>query len=230
MIDKQRMRFQDAPWFKDLESHYLTIGGAGGIGSWLTLYLSRIGFSNMEVYDFDNIEEHNMGGQWFSKSQITMPKVDAIKEGVQAYSNIDITAINQKITSETAVGDIVFSAFDNMQARKDLFNAWKKQNEGNPDAIFIDGRLSAEYMEIYCIKNTEEDIKFYEDPNILFEDSAVEDTLCSMKQTSHYAAMIGSIMTSFLTNHLTNIAAGEEARIVPRVTKYMGALNMFKSE
>lgn len=32
MTDTLRSRFSDAPWFKDMDSKEITVGGAGGIG------------------------------------------------------------------------------------------------------------------------------------------------------------------------------------------------------
>lgn len=230
MEDLIRTRFQDAPWLQGLDDHYLTIGGCGGIGTWLVLLLSRIGFPNMDVYDFDVVEKHNMGGQWFKRDDKGSFKVEATKDNVFQFSELDITAYNEKVTEATAVGNIVFSAFDNMEARKALFNAWKKQNESNPDAIFIDGRLAAEQWELFCIRNNPEDIAYYESPEVLFTDEEATPTVCSFKQTSHFAAMLGSFMTSYLTNHLTNIVEKDEVREVPRYTKYIGQLNLFESE
>ncbi len=74
-------RFKDAPWFPKEDVHTV-VGGAGGIGSWLTLLLSRAGFKPI-VFDFDTLEEHNLGGQFFSKRQIGKTKVEALEENVQ---------------------------------------------------------------------------------------------------------------------------------------------------
>lgn len=229
MTDTLRSRFSDAPWMKNINSKESTIGGVGGIGSWLVLLLSRMN-ANIEVYDFDSIESHNIGGQWYCKKNIGLPKVEALQENIREFSDLDIVANNEKITKDTLVGEYVFSAFDNMNARKDLFQAWKEQNKDNPNAIFIDGRLAAEQWEIYCIRNNPKDIEFYESPDILFEDSEVADAPCTMKQTSHFAAQIASFMASYFTNHLTNVESGENERRVPISTTYIGQLNRFKTE
>lgn len=228
-IDTLRSRFSDAPWMKNIQDKIVIVGGAGGIGSWLTLMLARTGIQ-CETYDFDSVEQHNIGGQWFKKGNVGQTKVEALKQNVRDFTDDSIAAHNEKVTDKTLVSEYVFSAFDNMKARKDLFTAWKEQNKDNPNAIFIDGRLAAEQWEIYCIRNTEEDIKFYEDPEILFDDSEVEDAACTMKQTSHFAAMITSHMTTYFTNHLTNVEAGEVERKVPRKTTFIGQLNRFKTE
>lgn len=224
-----RSRFGDAPWMEGMSDRFATVGGAGGIGSWLSLYLSRLGIQ-IQVFDFDTIEEHNIGGQWFQKSNIGVKKVVALKKNIQDFSQEDISAMNEKVTQDTLMTEYCFSAFDNMQARKDMFEAWKKANKDNPKAIFIDGRLAAEHLEIYCIHNIPEDIAWYESPEILFDDSEVPDAPCTMKQTSHYAGIIAGLMTAFFTNYLTNEIAGEFERRVPRKTTYTGMLNMFRTE
>ena len=68
-----------------------------------------------------------------------------------------------------------------------------------------------EQLQIYCV--TPDRIDAYE--ATLFDDSEVEDAPCTMKQTSHSAAMIATLMTSFFTNHMVNIYEREHLREVP---------------
>ena len=56
----------------------INVIGCGALGSWLVLFLLKMGFKNITVYDFDNIEEHNIPNQCFSESQVGMAKVDAM--------------------------------------------------------------------------------------------------------------------------------------------------------
>ena len=49
----------------------------------------------------------------------------------------------------------------------------------------------------------------------MFDDSELPDTACTVKQTTHVAAMIGAYMTTLFTNHLTNIAENGKVREVP---------------
>ncbi len=238
MTEVHSSRFKDAPWFPKEETNVI-IGGAGGIGSWLTLMLSRAGFFPI-VYDFDRLEEHNLAGQLYTKSdaEAMVPKVDALKGLCKQFADTDITVMNERYTKDSMSHHYVFSAFDNMQARKDMFNAWceyvkewkefqdiavmsEETNINITEPIFIDGRLTAEQMQIFCV--TPDKIEEYE--KHLFDDTEVQDAPCTMKQTSHSAAMIASHMVGFFTNHMTNNAVKDKDRTVPFFWEYFIPIN-----
>lgn len=205
-------RFKDAPWFSSQTEELVLVGGAGGIGSWLTFFLARAGFKPF-VFDFDTVEEHNIGGQMFRTQDIGSFKVKAVQSIVYQFCNKEINTFEVKVDENTQTHYFMFSAFDNMEARKNLFNVWKKSLETSVvTPIFIDGRLTMEQLQIFCV--TPENMNEYE-TNHLFEDSEVEDAPCTMKQTTHSAAMIASHMVAFFTNHLTNIYEREVVRDVP---------------
>lgn len=206
----QYNRFKDAPWFPK-EDETVMIGGAGGISSWLTLFLARAGFKPI-VYDFDVIEEHNTGGQLFRISDVGRHKVVALSEIIKEFANDAMSGITTKIDENSPSHHFMFSGFDNMLARRNMFENWKRSiNNCAVTPILIDGRLEMEQLQIFCV--TPDRIDEYE--KTLFLDSEVEDTPCTMKQTSHAAAMIATLMTSFFTNHMTNIYEREIIRDVP---------------
>ena len=238
MTEVHSSRFKDAPWFPKEETNVI-IGGAGGIGSWLTLMLSRAGFFPI-VYDFDRLEEHNLAGQLYTKldAEQNVLKVDALKGLCRHFADTDITVMAEKYTKDSMSHHYVFSAFDNMQARKDMFNSWKEYvkewkefqdiavmseetNINITEPIFIDGRLTAEQMQIFCV--TPDKIEEYE--KHLFDDTEVQDAPCTMKQTSHSAAMIASHMVGFFTNHMTNNAVKDKDRTVPFFWEYFIPIN-----
>lgn len=217
-------RFKGVEWYPRGDT-YTLVGGAGGIGSWLTMLLARAGFKPV-VFDFDSLEEHNMSGQLYSKHMIGMPKVEALKKVVSDYCSAELIVFNEKVTSDTFTHSITFSAFDNMKARRDLFDSWKQSFHTDPTAIFIDGRLTAEQMQIFCVVGgNHKDIETY-DYDHLFHDFMVEDAPCTLRQTSHAAAMIASHMVGFLTNHITNVYNEEVMRPVPFSWEYFIPLDL----
>jgi len=237
---EQAGRFKDAPWFP-LDEVNVIVGGVGGIGSWLTLMLSRAGFIPM-VYDFDTFEIHNMSGQLVPERLIGTIKVDAVAEVVKEFTGTTIHTFNEKYTAESMSHHYVFSGFDNMQARKDMFKAWCDyvvdwQAEGHKAKmldttylqdipIFIDGRLLMEQMQIFCV--TPDRIEDYK--KHLFDDAEVAEAPCTLKQTSHSAAMIASHMVGFFTNHMTNVYAKDVIRNVPFQWEYFIPLDLITVE
>ena len=220
---EQRSRFKDLPWFGKYDQP-ISVLGCGGIGSWVVFFLTRAGFK-VRVIDNDEIEYHNIGGQLFSPTQIGMKKVDAIKKNVNYFSQEYVTATCEFINYENFVPtDIVISCFDNMQARKDAFTKWRDitMENQNSKSLFMDGRLNAEYYEIFSVpgdKPVRKDLYFNTD---LFDDADVEDLPCTAKQTSHMASSIASSMVTILTNWITNNYSDSARRVVPYKIRHSG--------
>lgn len=225
-MERENLRFQGLDWYSQDNAPVVVVGGAGGIGSWLSFFLARANF-NVTLSDFDTVEEHNIGGQLFKRSQIGKYKAEAVGRNVSEFSTNTINAQTVKITEETATHEFMFSAFDNMDARRAMFKVWKRSWNNMNRPIFIDGRLNAEQFQIFCV--TPENADEYERIH-LFNDSEVEDAPCSAQQTTHTAAMIAGHMVGFFTNHITNINLREEVREIPFMYEYFTPMNLTVSE
>lgn len=203
-------RFKEADWFNPgLE---VVIGGGGGIGSWLSLFLARQE-AKLYVYDFDLVEEHNLGGQLYKKSHVGTTKVDAIANVIAEFADSNLIQNMGKFEKDSMIGEYTFSCFDNMAARKMMFQAWKELDNRK---LFIDGRMLAEQAQIYIVTPGRE--AAYE--ATLFDDSEVEDQPCNYKATSHCGAMIGAYMVSALNNYMTNAKYNTEVRSLPFTLSY----------
>ena len=225
-MERENLRFQGLDWYSQDNAPVVVVGGAGGIGSWLSFFLVRANF-NVTLADFDTVEEHNIGGQLFKRSQIGRYKAEAVGRNVSEFSANTINAQIVKITEETATHEFMFSAFDNMDARRAMFKVWKRSWNSMNRPIFIDGRLNAEQFQIFCV--TPENADVYERIH-LFNDSEVEDAPCSAQQTTHTAAMIAGHMVGLFTNHITNINLREEVREIPFMYEYFTPMNLTVSE
>ena len=189
-------RFKDAAWLNETFIP-ICVGGVGGIGSNFVYFASKSIRGTFYCFDPDLVETQNIGTQFFTKSQLDQYKVNAISQTVLNFNSIgEVIAFPRKIGENIA--NIAISAFDNMDARKEMFNSWKKLRNKE---LFIDGRLSATIYQIYVVTPGERE-EWYE--KTLFEDSAVEDAPCTFKQTAHFAGLIGARMVHILTNYLGN--------------------------
>ena len=60
----------------------ITIIGAGGIGSWTTFCLAKMGAPRIVVIDFDNVEDVNIAPQVYAMSDIGKNKAQALADFV----------------------------------------------------------------------------------------------------------------------------------------------------
>lgn len=204
-VNPRSVRFSDASWYHP--GIDVLVGGAGGIGSWLCFFLGRQE-CNIFLYDNDIIDETNLGGQFYGSSDIGKNKADATADHVYSFSGIALDVMG-KYTKECMGGPVVFSCFDNMEARKIMFEKWC---EIPNKQIFIDGRMLAENFQIIAV--IPKNIERYRDEE-LFEDSEVEEERCSMKATSHCGAMIAGYMVSVFNNYVANFKDKGDFREVP---------------
>lgn len=219
------LRFSGATWFNKASKTVVEVCGIGGIGSYISMYLSRMG-TPIIVRDNDTVERLNLAGQLFPESCVGMTKVRAIEKVCRGFSpESNITLMGERITEKTILqSNVVFSCFDNMLSRKVLFDLWlnycdESSTSDNP-GLFIDGRLAAESYQIYIIPFIDKDrIKVYQE-KFLFSDEEMDKTLCSYKQTTHMAAMITSKMVMYFTNYLHNLVD-----VVPRIIPFIDELD-----
>jgi len=216
---KKMVRFKDAEWF----NHFfeITIGGAGGIGSHLSMLLSRLGHK-LTVYDFDTVSVENLGGQAYREHQIGNLKVDCLNQLCQEFcGNNEFTFrhIDSAFNEESEFELICFSCFDNMEARKIMFEKWAEEavleENINTPCVFIDGRLLYGNLQIYVV--TKDNIQQYRD--CLFDSSEVPTEQCTLKVTTHYAYIIAGWMTSSFTNYLSNFLLKSNDLPIPFLTR-----------
>lgn len=214
-------RFMGAPWYG--QKRKVLIGGVGSIGSWLALNVVRAGH-DVAMCDMDTVSRENLGGQLYGNPHLGRSKVGCMiellnimcdtrggKQTVMGFNNTLKTALTKVAP---AYKNFMFSCFDNVDARKLMFNAWKEATPIGSNGIFIDGRLSAESFHIYAVRPVEAEIEAYE--TTLYANEEVQPEVCSYKATTHMAMSIASDMMKIFNNHLTNTKLRKKTRTVPR--------------
>ena len=227
-VDQFRQRFSGASWYELVQQQEVILAGLGGIGSFVSLFLSRLNPKLITMYDPDIFEAHNMSGQLVQNYNIGRTKIAVAADICVQYSNYyGIVGINEFYGSDSAVSNVMICGFDNMVARNVFFNNWKTANLGKADSLFIDGRLSLENFQIFSI--TGDNFVAIEDyeKNHLFSDSEVLEQQCSLKQTSHMAGMIGSLITGNFVNYCNNLNPDNFERPLPFLIEYNGIINKF---
>lgn len=236
LVDEATTRFSGAEWFKEIQKARIIVAGIGGIGSNVAFQLARMIPANLTLYDDDNVEMVNMAGQLFGRRDIGESKVKAITNMIYNYTSMNqVLAIKEKFTSDTEPGDIMICGFDNMIARATFFTSWvdhlkNKTEEERKKCLYLDGRLSIDTLQILCITGDDDyNISRYR-KEFLFSDSMADATVCSMKQTTYLACMIGSLMVNLFTNFIANSLNPIIPYDLPFFTEYDAQNMLFKTE
>ena len=236
IVEERTSRFSGASWYEGIKQKVIILAGLGGIGSYVCFLLSRMQPTSLFIYDDDIVEAANMSGQLYGASDVNNFKVDAISDMVSNYAGYNsVFAIREKFTTECEATDIMICGFDNMQARKTFFESWHRHvNTKNPEekkkCLFIDGRLSAEYLQVFSFTGDDDKAILNYSETKLFSDEEADETVCSYKQTSYMANMIGSIIVNIFTNFVANEVAGAPIRELPFFTEYDGLSMQLKIE
>ena len=231
LVEETTSRFSGAVWFENIRTKDVTLAGLGGIGSYVAFLLGRLHVHSITIYDDDVVELGNMSGQLYSRSDVGKRKAWATYNKIQEYADYyDVNVFEERFIATSPCTNIMICGFDNMVARRTFFQAWKEQlpETGRDQYLFIDGRLAAETLQVFCIKGDDEyNINRY-DTQFLFRDEEADETQCSYKQTSFMANMIGSIIINLFVNFCANQCDVLVPRDLPFLTEYSAETMYFK--
>lgn len=231
--DESDARFQGAPWYETVHDQSITLIGLGGIGSHTCFQLARMKPNVLYLYDPDRVERVNMSGQLYNSNDEGNFKTDSCINFVNLYASYyDTVSFVNRFDESCEASDIMICGLDNMEARKIVFNKWLQHVKELPESerykcLFIDGRMSAENIQVFAMTGND---SYYIDTYLrewLFSDSEADATVCSYKQTSFCAAMIGGLISNLFVNFCANLAGGY--RRLPFMTEYSAETMMLKT-
>jgi hypothetical protein len=208
-------RISDAPW-ADYKTT-MTIGGAGGLGSWVALFLSRVGHG-LNVYDFDSVGIENIGGgQFYTAQQAGELKTQALRKNIWDFSGQNTFNAFPRFDRGCAIEPICITTFDNMEARKDMFEDWLElaKNRAKDDEriyLFINISMLPEGGFIEVVDRPSRAKQWIEE---WVPSTDIPDLPCSFKSTTHNAALMAANAIGILNNVIFNKIHGEELRSVP---------------
>ena len=233
-MDESTTRFSSALWFKEIQNKVIVLAGIGGIGSYVSLLLARMKPKALFLYDDDVVETVNMAGQLYSINDVGKKKVDALADICSSFALYNsVFAIPEKFTLESEASDIMICGFDNMAARNLYYHKWinhinSLDDERKKHCLFLDGRLAAEEFQVFCITGDDTYNQELYETKYLFDDEQADATVCSYKQTSYMANMIGSMIVNLFVNFVANEVGG--MRDLPFLTSYEGESLMFETQ
>ena len=236
LMNDATSRFSGTEWYNEIQKQKVLIAGCGGIGSNLAFQVARMHPAALFLYDNDVVERANMSGQLFSHNDVGKSKVDAVADRINTFTTTEhVYAISDRFTTTSDSADIMMSGFDNMEARQIFFASWRNHVSSKPEeerrkCLYLDGRLSVDTLQIFCITGDDTyNMQRYQ-KDFLFSDREADETICSMKQTTYLACMIGSLMTNLFTNFVAGLLDPIIPYDLPFFTEYDAQNMIFKTE
>ena len=222
-------RFKGAKWINEVRAQTLAVVGCGGIGSYLVFLLSRLDPKNILLYDNDVVEAGNLSGQFFRAMDIGALKINAAMTVASSFSSYyKFVTFTQAVNEDTSYmsSNCVFTGLDNMTARKSVYESAFNRNNVR---IIIDGRLGFNEFQVFFVDLEDEEAKKAYEERWLFSDEEMEETVCTMKQTSFMANMIASVMVNLFINYCASLNEPEGISALPFMTAYDAMTMNFKT-
>lgn len=184
----------------------ITIIGGGATGSWVALFLAKLGIENITVYDFDTVESHNVPNQAFGLPDVGNLKVDALYHRIRQDTDIAINVKGVKYERQALRG-IVFLMVDSMKERKRIYETSIKFNPNIK--LFIEPRMGLSLGRIYTMEYDIDMFKKYEDT--LYSDDDTEVSACgSSVSVITSSTMIASMCVRQLINWFNEVEIDNE--------------------
>ena len=171
----------------DAVKYPIHIIGVGATGSFVAMELARMGCPVLNIYDFDELEIHNIPNQYYDTQDLGKPKVEALAEKLKLINpSIVVNAYNSKVlpkASEEGKGidemsGYVFLLVDSMKTRKELWEAVKK----NKNIVHCwESRLGSDQARVYSLDMSVKNFDKYEQD--FYEDDNAEVSACGTSIT-----------------------------------------------
>lgn len=156
----------------------IDIVGCGATGSRIALSLAKLGVSNLHLWDYDVVEEHNVANQVYGIADTGKLKVEALASLIKDQTGLDVEAHDETVTGETQLGQIVFLLTDTMASRKEI---WEGCIKLHPRVeLMIETRMGASEGRVYSVCPMEPgEPDLWE--NSLCADEEASDSLCGAR-------------------------------------------------
>ncbi len=144
---------------KSLSKAHISVIGAGGLGTPVSIYLAAAGVGKITIFDFDTIEETNLNRQFlYTKKDIGKSKAQVLSKKIsKLYDDVDCRAKKSKILKNSIPvflkkSDCIILCVDNIETRLLINNYALKHN-----IPLIDAGVDGFYGYLLCMDSKNKD-------------------------------------------------------------------------
>ena len=184
-----------------------TVIGVGAIGRQVALQLAAIGVPQLQLIDFDTVEEVNLAPQGYLHDDLGRPKVQATADLCQQiYPMLDVVEINDRFRrSQHEVGNTVFCCVDSIDTRRLIWQSVQERVQ-----FFCDGRMSGEVIRVLTV-SSEAGRKHY--PTTLFTSGEAFRGACTARSTIYTANIAAGLMVQQFTRWLRHLPVDADLQL-----------------
>ena len=181
--------------------------GCGSVGSTVAELLARFGIKKFALYDFDVVESHNLVNQMFTQADIGRPKVEAVRDMIQAINPEANIKLYPEGWKDQELDGYVFLGVDNIELRRKI--ATKNRFNDAVKAMF-DFRTGLTDAQHYATdwKDVKSKANFINTMNFSHEDAMVTTRMSACNVSLCVAPTVRLVANVGVTNFI-NFLKGE---------------------
>lgn len=188
---------------REYQDKKVTVIGVGAVGSFITIALAKMGISNIDVYDHDRVEEHNLPNQFYRSQDLGSLKVDALEEIVRKFTGGHLGVHPNRYAGERLSG-VVIVAVDSMDVRKAIWLHIRRQPMVE---LLVDIRMGGEVAWMFAIRPGV-DNDFYEQS--LYSSADAYHAPCSQQSIIYTVLGTACFGSGIIKKYLLNQAYPKE--------------------
>lgn len=179
----------------------INIIGAGTLGSFVALLLAKMLGEERKIigWDKDLVVEHNTLNQLYRQEDVGLYKVDALKKTVGYLSGIKLAIRKTMVGRGTNLSGIVIVLVDNMEARREIFEACKYRADVS---LYIEARAGGDGALVYALRppHNPDWVRRYE--KTLYSQAAGIPAPCATRETLDVSWLVAASIARIFTRHL----------------------------
>lgn len=173
----------------ELQKSRAVLIGAGSVGSFTALTLAKMGVKDIQIWDDDTVEVHNIASQFYQIKDIGMHKVHALHDIIGEFANVSISWIIEKYTGQKKLkAHVIIVTTDTMESRMIAFKEACRLG-----CWFIDARMGAELgvvFRINCAVKVQQ--KYY--LKHWYDDDEADDLPCTARTIIYNVQMLSALV------------------------------------
>ncbi len=160
--------------FDPARARKVRIIGVGSVGSYVALFLTKMGVREIEVQDGDAVSSHNTPASLYRHEDMGLLKVHALATQVKQLTGVKLKTIPDMYAGEPLSHMDVIVCVDSMAARKLV---WEQVKMRPTIQLLCDTRVRAWFLDVFAIAPCNpEDVKLYEEA--YFTDEKTDRPTC----------------------------------------------------